>query len=147
MTKKLDWTKEQLAEVLGYLANPVVKARLEIQVRPDGQNKFEQDYRQDTGVAPPSPGSSGYSVLSPSSDKQGPQMRIYLSPTGKTPEHLSPLIRNGHHRQKRISRNELVKAMLKRGFLIGSPSLERILPNIPSSEIADFGRGFDAGNA
>ena len=146
MAKNLNWTNTQLMEVLGYLANPVVGMRLEIQVRPDGQADFEQFYLDETGTTAPSPGEHGYSVLRPSSDKRGPQMRVYLTPNGDTPVHLLPIIKNGQRRQQRVSRNELVCAMLKRGFLIGSPTLERILPRIRKSERADFGRGFDLGN-
>lgn len=146
MAKNLDWTNEQLMEVLGYLANPVVGTRLEIQVRPDGQAAFEQVYLDATGTTAPSPGEQGYSVLRPSSDKRGPQMRVYLTPSGRTPRQLVPIIKNGHRKQQRISRNELVYAMLKRGFLIGSPTLERILPRIKKPERAAFGRGFDLGS-
>ena len=146
MAKVLDWTVEQWAEVLGYLANPKVEARLEIQVRPDGQEEFERNYRKTTWVEPPPPGKCGYSVLRPTSDKRGPQMRVYLIRNGQPPGHLLPLIKNGHHMQGRISRNALVCAMLKRGFLMGSTNLERIKANIQSYEEAAFRRGFKAGD-
>ena len=145
MVQPLDWTRGQLAEALGYLAHPAVDVRLEVQVPPIARHRFELEYARLTGELPPDPGTHGYSVLADTSDKQGVQQRIYLQRAGDPPEHLWALARNGDDPpvRGRISRNELVTAMLRAGFLFGPPRLERILPRLDSADLRDFGRGFD----
>ncbi len=138
----LNWTQQQMAEALGYIAHPTVQMRLEVQVPPDARHQFELEYAAATGEMPPEPGTQGYSVLADTSDKRGPQERIYLDFPGDPPQHLFALARNGD-RPRRISRNELVNAMLRAGFLLGPTSLERILPRLSRDDLASFGRGFD----
>lgn len=148
MVQPLDWTREQTAEALGYLAHPAVQMHLEVQVPPDARHPFELEYAAATGQLPPAPGTRGYSVLADTSDKRGPQKRIYLDLPGDTPEHLMALARNGQRlpERGRISRNELVATMLEAGFLLGPPRLERILSRLRRDDLEHFGRGFDRAN-
>ncbi len=142
MTRPESWTLDELAEALGYLANPKTEVKIEIQVPPGKRSTFEHEYLVKTGQTAPSPGICGYSVLSDSSDKYGRQYRIILKPVGTPPHHLQDILRMGAGGNKRISSVHLVETMLERGFLLGSVQLDRVSGMRRSHEEIAFDRGF-----
>ena len=145
--KSLGWTSDQLAEVLGYLANPRTQVKIEIQVPQKGQTEFEHEYRRLTGHNPPFVGHSGYSVLSSTSDKRAPQKRVIFNPAGMPPQHLVEHAQNdGRLDLLRVSRNLLVDRMLVHGFLMGQSAGEQIRQRINQAQHAAFDRGYQMAN-
>ena len=146
MALSLNWGEDLMAEALGYLANPQTEAHLEIQVRPDRQADFEDQYSKATGVLPPTAGEQGYSVLNKESDKIGTQMRVYFAPVGEVPQHLADIMKSASGNRRRISRNNLVLSMLRMGFTFGGVDVERVRQHINPAHTRYFQRGFDAAN-
>ena len=147
MAYRLNWSGEQIAEALGYLANPVTEAHIEVQVRPGGRSAFETAYHEATGEAPPRPGTRGYSVLDPSSDKQGSQYRVYFLPRGTVPPHIATIAKRAGSGQQRVSRNELVNVMLTHGFRLGSADANQVRSTLSGAQLVAFERGFAAAEA
>lgn len=146
MARLLNWSEGQMAEALGYLANPQTEAHLEIQVPPDRKAGFEAQYINATGVLPPAEGEQGYSVLNSRSDKIGIQMRVYFAPSGEIPQHLVDIMKSASGERRRISRNNLVLSMLRAGFTCGGVDVERVRQHISPAHSHHFQRGFDAAN-
>ena len=146
MAFRLNWNADQIAESLGYLSNPLTNTHIEVQVRPDGRAKFEESYRQATGESPPLAGEVGYSILRQTSDKQGTQKRVYFSPVGAVPPHLSTIMKNAAKDRQRISRNRLVDVMLTHGFLMGTVQANRVRHSLSGAQQAAFDRGYAAAN-
>lgn len=146
--KRLNWTKDQCAEVFGYLANPRTDLQIEIQVPPRRRLEFENDYRQRTGHNPPPDGESGYSVLAHTSNKRAMQKRVIFSPMGATPQHLADIVQNDTNLDRwRVSRNRLVDAMLQRGFLMGEqPSVDVVRDLLDSDQLDAFDLDYDRAN-
>lgn len=143
--KRLDWTPNEMAEVFGYLANPRTNLQIEIQVPPDRQMEFENDYRRKTGQNPPPEGEAGYSVLSHLSDKRSMQKRVIFSPVGSTPQHLADIVQNDTNLDNwRVSRNLLVDAMLQGGFVMGEPpSADAVRDQLDAGQLDAFDLGYD----
>ena len=140
-------TPKELCEAMGYLSNPDVALKYDVQVPPKKQTEFESDYRNLTGVAPCSPGFGGYSVLGGNVDKRAVQYRISYLPIRNVPPCLQSISKPtpGTTVRKRISNKELLLKMFRSGFLLGAPpSRSRIISRIDPSCLINFEFGYTA---
>ncbi len=137
--------EKEVCEVMGYLSNPLVGMRYDVQVPPKKRAEFERDYKQLTGIPACSPGSGGYSVLRVGVDKRAVQYRFSYVPSGSVPPVLQSISKNmfGSSNRKRVSNKNLLVAMFKGGFVLGDlPSRSRIIPRLPKSFFIHFEFGY-----
>ena len=139
--------QNEICEIMGYLCNPRVDMRYDVQVPDKKRFEFESDYQKLTGVLPCDPGTGGYSVLGKNVDKYSVQYRISYLPIGCVPSSLRSIskVMPGSASRKRVSNKVLLLEMLKSGFLLGSsPSSARITSRISPSCFVRFEFGYVA---
>ena len=150
VTRRLNWTDEEMAEALGYLCHPATASYIEVQTAHDKVRVFEREYRQFTEQDPPAAGTNHYSVLAPTSSKYGTQCRVIFTRAGNVPRQLGAIIQQDRGWQTRIewriARNGLVHRMFQAGFLLGDVQERRIRQRFVAANPA-LAEAFDRGYA
>lgn len=137
--------ENEINEIMGYLSNPCVDLRYDVQVPPKNRVEFESTYQDLTGAPIGDPGAGGYSVLGSNVNKRSIQYRISYVPAGIVPGALLAITEQvaRHPNRKRVSNKKLLLEMFERGFILGtSPSKERIISRIRSSYRTRFEFGY-----
>ncbi len=132
---------------MGYLSNPRVDLRYDVQVPARKKAEFESDYRGFTDVSICEPGTGGYSVLGENVDKRSIQYRISYVPAGIVPAVLESISKSGgvSHLRKRVSNKDLLITMFRNGFVLGAPpSKDRIISRTQPYHHANFEFGYFA---
>ena len=141
-----DMEEKEIYEVMGYLSNPLVDMRYDVQVPSLKQAEFESEYKQLTGSPPCSPGSGGYSVLGAGVDKRAAQYRFSYVPSGSVPSVLQSMSKgmSGAAHRKRVSNKVLLLEMFKKGFKLGNISSQSdIISRFPETSFsAHFAFGY-----
>ena len=131
----------------GYLANPVRRADIHVELPPQREEEFRLEYQQLTGEPLQLPGTQRpFYVWRPTTNKWGIERRVYFF---GDPQALPPLpgitARKGRLRgQWRINNRIFVPGLLKSGFRIGENAAraDEIRACIPEEHLPDFDKGF-----
>ena len=144
-SRSLDWKTATLMRCLGYLANPEVGTRIEVELKFEARKKFEADYFKLTGKRINLPGDQRpYYVWSQGSNKYGREFRVHYSPTDNSPPELKEITTSGRSNlaKSRINRVNLVLKMFKYGFDFGEPNITSILEKTKQYR-EDFRTGYE----
>lgn len=132
----------------GYLANPARRADIQVELRPEAEDEFRQEYHALTGEPLLLPGNKvPFYVWKPSTDKWGIQRRVYFyGDREDTPEPSGAWnVRKGRlQEQWRINNKDFIPALFRCGFLIGDNSdrADEIRRRIPDEHLRHFEEGF-----
>ncbi|MHB1492794.1 MAG: hypothetical protein ACYCSG_00120 [Thermoplasmataceae archaeon] len=132
--------------VLGYLASPVRKTKLDIETHPNKAHDVESRYKSYSGNALVKD-DRNYFVWSPEKNKWGSELRIYFVKNSNIPTSLSNMVVNarfpGGKYNARVNSNDFVWLLIKYGFLTGDGQNDsRIRAKIPSSHQQEFDNGY-----
>lgn len=133
--------------ILGYLASPTRRTKLDIETHPRRQQNLERKYFDLTGQRL-IPDDVNYYVWSPDTNKWGSQLRIYFRMNDNIPpplqkEVLTPRYSTGYH-NARINGNKFVWGLIKYGFIASDTQDETLIRSkIPPARISEFDDGFN----
>lgn len=135
-------------EVLGYLSNPRRQCKLDAEMHPRTQQRFESRYAGFAGLVP-QPDNHNYYILHPDADKRGIELRIYFyAESDSIPLAIREMVvtpRLGRIYNQRINNNDFIWRLIEYGFCLGDGQDEdRIRAQIPSLFVDDFDRGYQA---
>ena len=116
---------EKLYQIATYFKDPKTRMRLEAEVPPKAQEKFEKEYaaKTENHPLPPSSSTPPYCVLQPGVDKHGRELRIYFDPiAGEEPPQLVKDLctdKGKWSSDYRINHSNLVMQLCECGFVLG----------------------------
>jgi hypothetical protein len=147
-------TQQELIINLGYLANPIRDALIEVELSEKDRARFEGNYSTLTQnfPLPPNSDTSPYYVWPSGANKWGIEARAYFISNNNLPQSLSDILeprrfqnRPGYDNWKRrISTKDFIYKLFEFGFTLGKPQDEnRIRGFISSVFINDFNYGYN----
>ncbi|MDD5546527.1 MAG: hypothetical protein PHO67_05175 [Candidatus Omnitrophica bacterium] len=136
---------KEFYEVLGYLASPKRNCKLDAEMHPKSQARFEQKYKRESGIAP-TPDNRNYYILHVGADKWGVELRIYFDgKRSNVPKLIIGMIRSSSPREPRefrINDNTLLWKLIKHGFVLADGQVvARIRSRIPLKYRMQFEKG------
>lgn len=138
---------------VGYLANPVRRTNIEVEMPHRRQASFIVEYANLTNnfPLPPNTTTAPYYVWAPGADKYGLETRAYFHSNNNIPQSLIRTLeprgfqnRPGYNNwNRRISRKKNIFPLLEAGFVLGEiQDVNRIRGLVPAQFINDFNTGF-----
>jgi hypothetical protein len=139
---------------VGYLANPIRKTNIEVEMPQGSQAQFIKNYALWTSnyPLPLNSNTAPYYVWPPKRDKWGVEMRAYFISNDNTPQALLNILEPSKIQKRpgydiwsrRISTSENIIPLLKIGFVLGiSQDKNRIEELIPAKFMEDFNYGYN----
>lgn len=121
MPQKIDFTSADLEALIAYLSRPEANAEIHFELPENRKNRFEEEYLQATGEAPPlTDGRIPVWVMPNSRNKFGMQARVYFDRhDGYLPDVFASLARRSRGSRCRINSKQLVFVLLENGFRAG----------------------------
>jgi hypothetical protein len=133
--------------ILGYLASPERRTKLDIETHPKRQRRLEREYFGLTGVRLV-PDDVNYYVWSPNVNKWGSELRIYFRKNNNIPPSLeamavAPRFSSNYH-NARINNNDFVWKLIEYGFRAkDTQNVNLIRSKIPQNRMGEFDTGLN----
>lgn len=133
--------------ILGYLASPSRRTKLDIETHPRRRPTLEKEYYDLTGVRLV-PDHINYYLWSEDTNKRGAQIRISFRMNDNIPPSLRQIVKtarfsNGYH-NARINGNKFMKLLIKYGFRASNTQNETLIRSkILPVHTSEFDNGFN----